>query len=134
MHGDLKAGNVLLQNLHGGCDQIAKISDFGLATVLMDGATHRSTASMGTITHMAPEVLKSGRMSLAADVYSFAIMSELPLSMLFFHWCALLVSGAACSFTLHTGDCLFHAFCLCPLHCVYNAWPLQAHGDRQHVD
>eukprot|EP00878_Enallax_costatus_P001012 GHUV01001146.1.p1 GENE.GHUV01001146.1~~GHUV01001146.1.p1 ORF type:complete len:510 (+),score=107.78 GHUV01001146.1:223-1530(+) len=74
MHGDLKAGNVLLQNLHGGGDQVAKISDFGLAAVLVDGATHRSTASMGTITHMAPEVLRSGHVSCAADVYSFAIM------------------------------------------------------------
>lgn len=42
----------------------------------MDGATHRSTASMGTITHMAPEVLRSGHMSAAGDVYSFGIMSE----------------------------------------------------------
>jgi serine/threonine protein kinase len=48
--------------------QVAKISDFGLAAVLLDGATHRSTASMGTITHMAPEVLRSGHISPAADV------------------------------------------------------------------
>ncbi|KAF6251427.1 kinase-like domain-containing protein [Scenedesmus sp. NREL 46B-D3] len=74
MHGDLKAGNVLLHNVHGTFDQVAKISDFGLAAVLLDGATHRSTASMGTITHMAPEVLRSGHLSPAADVYSFAIM------------------------------------------------------------
>eukprot|EP00775_Hariotina_reticulata_P006955 gene6955-7171_t len=75
MHGDLKAGNVLLhsatQSAYG---QVAKISDFGLAAVLLDGATHRSTASMGTITHCAPEMLRSGHMSPAADVYSFGIM------------------------------------------------------------
>lgn len=76
MHGDLKACNVLLQNLHGEGDQVAKISDFGLATVLLNGATHRSTASMGTITHMAPEVLRSGHVSCAADVYSFAILCK----------------------------------------------------------
>jgi hypothetical protein len=29
--------------------QVAKISDFGLAATLLDGATHRSTASMGTM-------------------------------------------------------------------------------------
>eukprot|EP00775_Hariotina_reticulata_P005704 gene5704-5944_t len=75
LHGDLKAGNVLLYNtMHGAYGQVAKISDFGLAATLMDGATHRSTASMGTITHMAPEVLRSGHMSAAADVYSFGIM------------------------------------------------------------
>ncbi|WIA33471.1 hypothetical protein OEZ86_006600 [Tetradesmus obliquus] len=75
LHGDLKAGNVLLQaTVHGTYGQVAKISDFGLAATLLDGATHRSTASMGTITHMAPEVLRSGHMSTAADVYSFGIM------------------------------------------------------------
>lgn len=35
--------------------QVAKVSDFGVSAKLMDGATHRSTASLGTITHMAPE-------------------------------------------------------------------------------
>lgn len=29
--------------------------DFGVSTRLLDGATHRSTTSLGTITHMAPE-------------------------------------------------------------------------------
>ncbi|KAF6260605.1 hypothetical protein COO60DRAFT_1700220 [Scenedesmus sp. NREL 46B-D3] len=75
LHGDLKAGNVLLQStVQGTYGQVAKISDFGLSATLLDGATHRSTASMGTITHMAPEVLRSGHMSAAADVYSFGIM------------------------------------------------------------
>lgn len=54
--GDLKAGNVLLQHsIHGAYGQIAKISDFGLSAVLMNDTTHRSTASLGTITHAAPE-------------------------------------------------------------------------------
>jgi serine/threonine protein kinase len=48
--GDLKAGNVLLQNtIHGSYGQVAKISDFGLSAVLVNGATHRSTTSVGTI-------------------------------------------------------------------------------------
>lgn len=66
----LQAGNVLLHNVtQSAYGQIAKISDFGLAAVLLDGATHRSTASLGTITHCAPEMLRSGHMSRAADVY-----------------------------------------------------------------
>jgi serine/threonine protein kinase len=56
--------------------QVSKISDFGLASCLLDGATHRSTQTTGTISHSAPEVLTTGRMSTAADVYSFGIMSE----------------------------------------------------------
>lgn len=88
--GDLKAGNVLLFNsIHGAYGQISKISDFGLAATLMDGATHRSTASMGTITHMAPEVLRSGHMSAAADVYSFGIMSKCSFSSHQVSWAAL---------------------------------------------
>lgn len=75
--GDLKAGNVLLQHsIHGSYGQIAKISDFGLSTMLLSGATHRSTASLGTLTHMSPELLRNGRMSPSADVYSFGILSE----------------------------------------------------------
>lgn len=75
--GDLKAGNVLLQHsIHGSYGLIAKISDFGLSAALLNGATHRSTASLGTITHMAPELLRNGRMSPSADVYAFGILSE----------------------------------------------------------
>lgn len=33
--------------------QVAKVSDFGVSARLLDGATHRSTTSLGTITHMA---------------------------------------------------------------------------------
>jgi hypothetical protein len=33
--------------------QVAKVSDFGVSAQLLDGATHRSTTSLGTITHMA---------------------------------------------------------------------------------
>jgi hypothetical protein len=54
--------------------QVAKVSDFGVSAQLLDGATHCSTTSLGTITHMAPEVLRSGRLSKAADVYAYGIM------------------------------------------------------------
>jgi serine/threonine protein kinase len=40
------------------------------------GQTHRSTRTLGTVSHMAPELLRLGRMSSAADVYAFSIMSE----------------------------------------------------------
>jgi serine/threonine protein kinase len=40
------------------------------------GQTHRSTRTLGTVSHMAPELLRLGRMSSAADVYAFGIMSE----------------------------------------------------------
>ncbi|KAF8067305.1 Bmx [Scenedesmus sp. PABB004] len=75
VHGDLKAANVLLKNdINAPHGQSARISDFGLASTLLEGATHRSTATVGTISHTAPEVLTSGRQSPAADVYSYGIM------------------------------------------------------------
>lgn len=33
-----------------------------------------STTSFGTVTHMPPEVLMQGRLSLPADVYSFGVI------------------------------------------------------------
>uniref|UniRef100_A0A383VPR0 Protein kinase domain-containing protein n=1 Tax=Tetradesmus obliquus TaxID=3088 RepID=A0A383VPR0_TETOB len=75
LHGDLKAANVLLKStIYSSFGHVSKISDFGLASRLLDGATHRSTQTTGTISHSAPEVLTTGRMSAAADVYSFGIM------------------------------------------------------------
>eukprot|EP00775_Hariotina_reticulata_P004756 gene4756-5006_t len=48
------------------------VSDFGLSRTIR--ATHRTTETQGTITHMSPERLITGRMSAAGDVFSFGIM------------------------------------------------------------
>lgn len=46
------------------------MADFGLSrTVAGDGFVE--TYTFGTVTHMPPELLAQGRMSKAADVYSF---------------------------------------------------------------
>jgi len=45
--------NVLLKNsIHGSYGQVAKVSHFGLANVLMEGATHRRHGAHGN--HHAP--------------------------------------------------------------------------------
>ncbi len=36
--------------------------------------THHSTRTAGTVSHMAPEVLRAGKQSPAADVYAFGIV------------------------------------------------------------
>jgi hypothetical protein len=41
-----------------------------------EGATHLSTHTVGTITHQAPELIKTGRLSKPADCFSFGVMSE----------------------------------------------------------
>ncbi|KIZ00671.1 hypothetical protein MNEG_7293 [Monoraphidium neglectum] len=69
------AANVLLQSRsEAPYGYVAKVSDFGLSRVLNAGATHRSTRTFGTITHMGPEVLRLGKISPAADVYAFGIL------------------------------------------------------------
>lgn len=51
---------LLQHSIHGSYGQVAKISDFGLSAVLLNGSTHRSTASLGTITHMVRDYELSG--------------------------------------------------------------------------
>ena len=50
------------------------MADFGLSRLLDPTMTHVSTKSYGTISYMPSEVLKEGRLTPAADVYSFAMM------------------------------------------------------------
>lgn len=79
IHCDLKTPNVLLAtDADAPYGQTAKVTDFGLSRALQIGQTHRSTRTLGTVTHMAPELLRSGKLSAAADVYSFGIMSKPP--------------------------------------------------------
>jgi serine/threonine protein kinase len=47
-----------------------------MTRVLDAGKTHCSTTSLGTITHVAPEVLLSGKQTKAGDVYSYGLLSE----------------------------------------------------------
>ena len=53
---------------------VAKVSDFGLSKFMSPMKTHHSTRSHGTITHMPPEMLRSGTLTKFVDVYSFAVI------------------------------------------------------------
>ncbi len=50
-----------------------RAADFGLSRN-MDVQTRVETRTYGTITHMAPEVLRANIVSRAADVYSFGVI------------------------------------------------------------
>jgi serine/threonine protein kinase len=66
-----QAGNVLLaSNASSPVGMTAKISDFGLSRALGAGQTHQSTRTVGTVTHVPPELLLSGKLSAKADVYA----------------------------------------------------------------
>ena len=67
LHGDLSSNNVLFDK-----DYAAKISDFGLSRDFA-GVTV-ITSALGTTCYMAPELLSSGKLNKAGDVYSYGIL------------------------------------------------------------
>ncbi|KAJ0410480.1 hypothetical protein ATCC90586_000650 [Pythium insidiosum] len=70
LHRDLKSRNVLLSTQHE-----AKLIDFGVSRERADSTM---TAGVGTLRWMAPEVMRGGRYSDMADIFSFGVvLSEL---------------------------------------------------------
>lgn len=93
IHGDLTYNNVLLtsppppqdqENTNGSAvaapsticvdprNFVAKLADFGLARVAQEASM--STRLYGTVSHMPPELLAKGVLSLATDMYSFGVI------------------------------------------------------------
>lgn len=75
VHGDVKSSNILLDD-----HCVPKLSDFGLAHELQAKPTRTSSYStqsngvMGTLAYMAPEFLRSRKMTTKTDVYSFGVV------------------------------------------------------------
>merc|ERR1740121_3428998 len=76
IHGDLTASNVLLVERRCPKQYVAKITDFGLARVLDNGASKINTATMGTVTYMPPELfqLEGSALTKKVDVYAFGVL------------------------------------------------------------
>jgi serine/threonine protein kinase len=72
IHRDLKLDNILIHN--GRNNTFVKIADFGLAKGLQIGGSN--TIDRGTPGYMAPEVLKSSKYDIKADIYSLGVIFE----------------------------------------------------------
>ncbi|KAJ6804624.1 LRR receptor kinase BAK1-like [Iris pallida] len=68
IHRDFKAANILLDE-----EFEAVLGDFGLAKLIDCGDTYATTAVRGTIGHIAPEYLSTGKYSEKTDVFGYGI-------------------------------------------------------------
>ena len=66
IHGDIKAGNVLLDS-----EMNARLSDFGLARLHIRGTDSQTTRVAGTFGYLAPEMLRTRKFTTSTDVYAF---------------------------------------------------------------
>ncbi|XP_073045555.1 BRASSINOSTEROID INSENSITIVE 1-associated receptor kinase 1-like [Primulina eburnea] len=69
IHRDVKAASILLDE-----DFEAVVGNFGLAKLMDSEDTHVTTAVRGTIGHIAPEYLSTGRCSEKTDVFGYGVM------------------------------------------------------------
>ncbi|OCH94643.1 kinase-like protein, partial [Obba rivulosa] len=70
VHGDIKGVNILVDDAGKAC-----ITDFGLAFKVESARKDEPPKrAAGTLRYMAPELIKTGRLAYATDVYAFGML------------------------------------------------------------
>nr|CAB3479990.1 unnamed protein product [Digitaria exilis] len=69
VHGDIKTGNILLDD-----DLTPKVSDFGSSKLVSVASLYSKWCVSGDMTYIDPVYIKSGRFTEKSDVYSFAVV------------------------------------------------------------
>ncbi|KAL7717824.1 Protein tyrosine kinase domain containing protein [Entamoeba marina] len=81
IHHDLKTDNVLVYSKNPYDSVVCKVSDFGTSQAFIESSNTLAIQDVGTPIYMAPEVHKTGKLTLKSDVFSYAIcMLELWLT------------------------------------------------------
>lgn len=68
IHRDIKPANVLIDS-----DMNARLGDFGLAKICDNGCDLHTSHVAGTLGYMAPELVRSGKATMASDIYAFGV-------------------------------------------------------------